>query len=372
MGKKILFCASTVSHIMNFHLPYLKAFHEKGYEVWVLANENEPILYTDHVVALPFRKNFFSIRNIRLIFTVRRLIKEQKFDIVSTHTTLASAIVRAGIMLLKRKPEVFNTCHGYLFGENDGLKKCLYLLPEKICASVTNNIMVMNHEDYEIAKKHKLYKDNLYYISGMGIDLEKFKPGTLEERCYTRKKMGIAEDDFLFIYAAEFSKRKNQLFLIRSFAKVCKKFPKMKLLLAGQGALLEECKELVRQLHRENQIHFLGYVFDMRKLYAVCDVCVSTSQIEGLPFNIMEAMACGLPVIASDIKGHRELVKVSETGILYKNGNSEELQRNLILMYENQVVGGIVQEKCREQLKPYELHLALEQIMNIYEDNHAE
>ena len=121
--KKILYCASTIEHIKNFHIPYLKAFHDDGYEVWVLANKNESISYAEHVVALPFQKSFISFTNIKTIFAVRKLIKEQEFDIVSTHTTLASAIVRAGIMLLKRRPEVFNTCHGYLFNEKDGLRK---------------------------------------------------------------------------------------------------------------------------------------------------------------------------------------------------------------------------------------------------------
>lgn len=365
--KKILFCASTISHINNFHLPYLKAFHEQGYEIWVAANKDEPVLYADHVVALPLSKKLMSFQNVKAIFAVKRLLKEQNFDFVSTHTTLASAVVRAAIILMYEKPKVFCTSHGYLFNEKDGLKKWIYLLPEKICSHVTNVLMVMNHEDYDIAEKHKLYRDELYYINGMGIDLEKFKPGTLEEKSYIRKKIGISEDDFLFIYAAEFSKRKNQIFLIRSFADICQKYPKMKLLLAGKGAMLEECKELSHQLHREDQIHFLGYVSDMRKLYVTCDVCVSTSLIEGLPFNIMEAMACGLPVIASDIKGHRELVSDWETGVLYKNGNSAELQKKIRLIYEDQDLLAGKEEEIKIELEVYGLKRVFKQIMQVYE-----
>ena len=89
----------------------------------------------------------------------------------------------------------------------------------------------------------------------------------------------------------------------------------MKLLLAGTGALEEECKALVKSLHMETQIQFLGYVDRMGELYPLCDVSVTSSRIEGLPFNVMESMACGLPVVASDIKGHRELVLPGKTGI---------------------------------------------------------
>lgn len=364
--KKILFAASTLSHIQNFHLPYLQEFHNREYEVWVAANSSGAVPYADHVIALPFAKSLLSFQNIKAIFLARRLLKEQNFNIVSTHTALASAIIRAAILPLHKRPKVFCTVHGYLFSENDGLKKWIYLLPEKICARVTNVLMVMNHEDYEIAKRHKLYKEKLAYINGMGIDLKKFTPATQEEKRSIRKKMGIPEDDFLFVYAAEFSKRKNQAFLIRSFSEVCQEYPNMKLLLAGKGALLGECRELIRQLHKEDQISFLGYVSDMRELYAACDACVSTSKIEGLPFNIMEAMACGLPVIASDIKGHQELVKDGKTGLLYKSGNSVGLQDKIKIICENQDFKMRAEEKIRVQLEPYELHQVFKQIMKVY------
>lgn len=333
MGKKILFCASTVSHIMNFHLPYLQAFHEKGYEVWVATNEQKPIPYADFVVALPIQKKFTSIQNIKAIFEVKKLMKAQNFDIVSTHTTLASAIIRMAVLLLHNKPKVFCTVHGYLFNENDGLKKWFYLLPEKICAPITSVLMVMNHEDYGIAQKHKLYRDKLYYINGMGIDLTKFKPATPEERVFARKAIGLSKDDFVYVYAAEFSKRKNQEYLIRAFAESCKGNPQMKLLLAGNGTLLNHCKKLAHQLGTGQQIRFLGYVYDMQQLYAACNVCVSTSLCEGLPFNILEAMACGLPVFASDIKGHRELVE--DNKMLFRLESSVMLERQLLTVFKH-------------------------------------
>lgn len=364
--KKILFAASTLSHIKNFHLPYLQEFHNRGYEVWVTANSSDSVPHADYVIPLPFAKKLLSFQNVKAIFLARKLLKEQSFDFVSTHTALASAVVRAAVLLLHKRPKIFCTIHGYLFHENDGLKKWIYLLPEKICASVTDVLMVMNHEDYEIAERHKLYKKKLSYINGMGIDLEKFAPATPEEKHAIRKRMGFLEDDFLFIYAAEFSKRKNQVFLIHSFGEMCQEYPKMKLLLAGKGSQLEECKELVRQLHKENQIQFLGYVSDMRELYVACDVCVSTSQIEGLPFNIMEAMACGLPVVASDVKGHRELVVDRETGMLYKSDDSSELHNKLKAIYESKNFGVRAKEKIRSQLEPFELNRVFKQVMGIY------
>lgn len=309
--KKILFCASTISHIRNFHLPYVKTFHEKGYEVWVAANKAEEIPYVNHAMAFPFTKSILSFYNIISVFKLRKLLMREKFDKISTNSALASIILRLAILLMPKsmRPCVYYIVHGFLFHRNDSLKKWLYLLPEIICSPVTNVLMVMNQEDLEIASKYSLYKDKLCFINGIGIDLSSFDPVSPEQRKEGRQLLGLSTEDFMFIYAAEFSKRKNQESLIRSFTEVSSKIPQAHLLLAGDGALYNKCLSLVNKLNMQNKIHFLGYVNKMYDLYPLCDAAVSSSKSEGIPFNIMEAMACGLPILLSDVKGHRDLVE---------------------------------------------------------------
>lgn len=309
--NKILFCASTASHIRNFHLPYIKALNDKNYEVWVASNSDEPIPYAKRSVAFPFRKNLLSFNNIIAIFKLRKFLKHEQFDKISTHTALASAIIRLAVLLLpkRERPRVYYIAHGFLFCESDGWKKWIYLLPEKICAPVTNVLMVMNQEDLKLAKRYHLYKEQLHFIDGIGFDSDRFKPLSSKERKNGRRAMGFTPTDFLFIYAAEFSKRKNQQLLIQAFAKVADQIPQAHLLLAGNGALLEHCKTLVKKLQMEKRIHFLGYVQQVQELYPLCDAAVSTSKVEGIPFNVLEAMSCGLPVLLSNIKGHQDLVE---------------------------------------------------------------
>ncbi|HEX3018052.1 MAG TPA: glycosyltransferase [Caproicibacter sp.] len=363
MKKKILYCASTVSHIMNFHLPYLKAFREDGYEVWVGTNEIKTIPYADYVVDLPFCKSMTSFQNVRAALTARKLIRVQKFDIISTHTMLASAVIRAAILFLHKRPKVYCTVHGYLFNEGDGLKRWKYLLPEKLCAHVTDVLMVMNHEDYAIAQKHKLYHGKLRYINGMGVDLTKFPPITDEEHTAARTSYSLAKTDVAYVYAAEFSKRKNQAFLIKSFSVVCQGNSHMKLFLAGEGVLLEKCKQLTRELGISNQVCFPGYINNIRNLYAACDVCISTSLCEGLPFNILEALACGLPVIASDIKGHRELIEGSKLNFLVSSSN-ELQEKMLFFLHNNENLNSI--KNNAQKIENFGLEKNLKQIMKIY------
>jgi glycosyltransferase EpsD len=329
--SKVLFCASTLSHIKNFHIPYLRGLGTQGHEIWVVSNESGYVPYADHVISFPLKKQLWSLRNLRTIFAVRKLIKSQQFDLVSTHTTLASVIIRMAVLFTRKRPKVINTCHGYLFNEKDRFKKWVFILPELICASVTDVLMVMNHEDYRISSKYKLYSRNLEYINGMGIDLEKFRPKSHSECMQIRLKYGLTEADFVFIYAAEFSKRKNHKYLIRSFAASVGQMPTAKLFLAGSGKLFDECVTFARKMGVQERVLFSGHVEDMQDVYAMSDVSVSTSRYEGLPFNIMESMASGLPVIASNIKGHQELIDNGFTGFLCET--EREFSNKFILLY---------------------------------------
>lgn len=363
--KKVLFCASTLSHLVNFHLPYLQDFRDWGYEVWTAAGSGgtRPIPFADRQVDVPFHKKFFSPKNIAAIFQLRRLIIEEGFTCISTHTTLASAVVRAAVLLTpkKRRPNVFCICHGYLFGEGDGLKKWAYLLPEKICAPVTDVLMVMNREDEEIAKKHRLSGGKLVFLHGMGLDSSRFPSIFPDEREKGRRELGFGSDEFLFVYAAEFSRRKNQKELIGAFGEAAQKNPRLRLLLAGTGATLEECKALAEQSGLGDRVRFLGYVEEMGWLYPLCDAAVSSSRIEGLPFNIMEAMASGLPVIASRVKGHTDLLG-EDSPWLYPAGDESALAALLERAEELKPVD------WGQRLRPYLLENVREELCKEYLD----
>lgn len=366
MEKKILFCASTFQHIQNFHLPYVRAFQDRGYRVWAAAAGGGRAAEADETVDLPLCKRFFSPRNLAAVFRLRALLKKERFQLVSTHTTLANAAVRLAVLLLKPKdrPKVAATCHGYLFHESD-FKKWVYLLPEKICAGVTDVLMVMNREDWEIARRRRLYRGKLVMIPGMGIPAGRFQPVSPDARAAGRAGLGLAPNAFLYVYAAEFSKRKDQSSLIRAFAKVCPGLPKARLLLAGEGAMLEECKVLAESL-APGRVTFLGYVDGMERLYPCCDVAVASSRIEGLPFNVLEALLCGLPVIARDTKGHRDLIVNGENGILYRDGR--DLERALIALYEDEALRDRFSQKAVGSAGPYLLERAFPAIMGVYHD----
>ena len=368
--KKILFAASTLSHIENFHIPYLKYFKDNDFEVHIMGkgNNKSPIPYVDKVIPINFEKNMFSLKNFISAFKISKLIKKEKYSTISTHTILASFFTRLGIMLsLKKHPLVINTVHGYLFDENSNfIKKAIMILAEKFVRPVTDTILVMNSTDYEIAKKYNLYKKNLYSINGMGINASKFPFSTEENKSYLREKYNIPKDDFLLIYVAEFSKRKNQKFLIESLkGLISEGYNNVKLLLLGDGVLLDDMKQYSKTLGIEDNIIFKGYIKEVCNYYQISDICVSSSRIEGLPFNIMEAMSTGLPVIASKIKGHIDLVNPGENGFLYEYNNINEFCNHVKVLYNDRNLLNNMKISSHDLSKNYSLESVFTEITRI-------
>lgn len=373
--KKILFVASTLSHIENFHLPYLKYFKEHNYTVHVMGKPNNKldIQYIDKIIPINFEKNMFSINNFSNSLKISKTIKCEDYDIISIHTSLASFFTRLGIMLLSKKPElVINTVHGYLFDDNSPfIKKIIMLLAEKFTTSVTDTIITMNSYDYKIAKKHKLYKSNIYLIDGMGINLSLFPSISRENKILLRQKHNLSTNDFLLIYVAEFSKRKNQKFLLKALSELINAgYKDIKLLLLGDGMLLDECKILAQKLDITENVLFIGYTKDTCIYYQMSNVCVSSSRIEGLPFNIMEAMSIGLPLVASNVKGHMDLVKQNQNGFLFEYDNIYQFCNYVKTIYENRELCHDMGIKSKELSKNYSIDRVLQRIANIICDEY--
>lgn len=368
--KKILFVASTLSHIENFHLPYLERFKNQGYIVHVMgrANNKFEILYTDQILSIPFEKNMFSFKNFIIAFKIAKVIRANNYDIVSIHTSLAAFFTRLGIMLSLKKPKlVINTVHGYLFDDKSSFfKKTIMLLAENFTKCVTDIIIVMNSLDYDIAKKNNLYKKNLYLINGMGINLSLFPPISTQNKISLRQKYNFSVDDFILIYVAEFSKRKNQKFLLESLFKLNKKRANnIKLLLLGDGKLLAELKNYSEELEIDKNIIFTGYTKNTCEYYQLSDICVSSSRSEGLPFNIMEAMSIGLPIVASKVKGHTDLVAQNENGFLFEYDNIDEFCNYILSLYESKELQIKMSTKSTELSKEYSLSAVLPKTIDI-------
>ena len=366
MTNKVLFTASTFSHILNFHLPYLKWFRDRGWSVHVACGgEPTPIPDADRVTALPLQKSMVSTKNFSAALLLRQLIQEEAYGLISTHTSLAAFFTRLAVKDMRQRPPVANTVHGYLFdGGTFAVKRRVLLLAERMTAAQTDLLMTMNWWDFNLAQKERLGR-LVVQIPGMGVDfsgLEGYGPGN---SLTLRRKWAIPEDAFVMIYPAEFSKRKSQAVLIQAMTKLSKRCV---LVLPGQGALWEECRAVARRLELTGRVIFPGQIVGMGPWYAMADAAVSASRSEGLPFNIMEAMHCGLPVVARKVKGHTDLIQDGVTGFLYPYGDADACAAAIRSLMSSAPLRRELGRSAKKSTERYSLDRVLPEIVRLYSE----
>lgn len=329
-GRKVLYAASTFGHLRSFHLPYIEALRADGFDVTLLAG-GDPVAagMPQGVRCIPadFVKSMSSPRNFAVAREVSRLQLRERFDIVLTHTSLAAFFVRLGILgAVQRdkgaRPRVVNTVHGYLFDADASfLRRAALLAAERLCAGVTDQIVVMNRQDAIIAREHRLCRGQVVETPGMGVVLDGLHPASACERASARRALGMRDDAFVCLCVAEFSQRKNQRLLIEALPNLPER---VVLALPGRGSEQQACLDLVRELGVEGRVAMPGHLdaAGLALWRAASDACVSASRYEGLPFHVVEAFACGLPAVLSSVKGHVDLVDPGVNGLLFNQGDA--------------------------------------------------
>lgn len=313
--KKALFCASRASHFTYFHQPYFSELSNLGWEIHTVCQGKHTIESVKKNFELKFYKQTNLVANLVTAYKLAKIIAFERYDLVVSNSTLAGIICRIALKLShSRDYRYVHIAHGYLFKIDGGIKTKICLFFEKLFLSDKDRVLVMNKDDLDIIGRYRI-TDNYSYINGMGLRRELF-PDILVEK---------NPNKFRFLCVAEFSKRKNQLLIIKAFSQLIHKNVNAELVFAGDGVKMEKCKRLADELNLSEHITFCGRVQDMNRLYRNCDVLISASQSEGLPFNIMESLYCGTPVIASNVKGNNDLIRDGLNGRLFELSNIDSL-----------------------------------------------
>ncbi len=324
--QKILYCASRMVHINNFHKDYIAALKADGCEVKTLAYGRGADF------DIPFEKKIFSIRNFRQIKRIRRLVKAEGFDVVILNTTLAAFFVRLALPR-KDRPRVVNFVHGYLFSKNmNAVKSRVLLLCERLLKNKTDDIIVMNTPDYRTAVKRKLCRERVFFVKGMGAEVREMitRPDRLRQE-YN------CNDKYVMTFVGELSDRKNQEFLVKALPKIRKMIPCAVLWLVGDGEKKQELKKLAEDMGISEFVMFMGMRSDACDFVRACDLYVSSSSIEGMPFNIIEALGLCKPIVASRVKGHTDIISDRKDGCLYDFNNTHDFITKVYKIYTKSV-----------------------------------
>lgn len=326
--KKILY-VTTVSRTINaFLIPHIEMLIENKYEVncaCYMDKEIDQRLIKKgiKIYNIPFSRNPLSLDNLKAFNELIKIQEENQYDIVHVHTPIASIYGR--LLKLKFKNlKIIYTAHGYHFLKGGPkLGWIIYYPIEKMMAKLTDVTITINKEDYEITKT-KLKPKKCYLINGVGLDLNQYKPLSKEKQGFKRKELGLEKDDFVVIMIAELNENKNQIQLIKAMELLKDKYLNIKAISIGEGHKFEELQQEINNRGLKNNFKLLGFRTDVNELINISDIGILLSYREGLPRNIMELMANGKKVIATNVRGCRDLVCNDNIGALVNVGGVKE------------------------------------------------
>lgn len=353
--KKILYI-TTVSRTINaFLVPHIEMLLENGYKVdcatCVDKKVNQVLINKGvKIFNIPFSRSPLSFGNIKAFKELIKLQKENKYDIVHVHTPVASIY---GRLLKIRFPKLktIYTAHGYHFLKGGPkLGWIIYYPIEKMMAKLTDVTININKEDYEITKT-KLNPKKCYLVNGVGLDLNQYKPLSKEKQESKRKELRLEKDDFVVIMIAELNENKNQIQLIKAMELLKDKYPNIKAISVGEGHKFEELQQEINNRGLKNNFKLLGFRTDVNELINISDIGILLSYREGLPRNIMELMANGKKVIATNVRGCRDLVCNDNIGTLVKVGDFERTANTIEKYYLEIISKEIMTESYK--VKPF-------------------
>lgn len=357
---KILYTATVLSHICQFHLPHMKALQQQGWEVHVAAHDNLDVKnglqlrYCDRFIEIPFDRSPKSPSNIKAEKMLKQLLAEEHYDVILCNTPVGGIVTRlAAKKARKRGTKVIYIAHGFHFFKGASKSGWLVYYPiEKRMAKKCDMLITVNNEDFALAKERFGNRTEISHIHGVGVDEERFHPASREEQLEMRRAEGLAADDFVILCTGELNENKNQSTLIRAAAKLKDRIPNLKVLLAGNGPKEQELRELTSSLGLQDVVRFLDYRPDLERVTPAVDLVVSCSFREGMPLNIIEAMLCKKPVVASHNRGHDELVS-GKTGILVPPSDVDAYTEAILKIAGEKQVASNLGERGSERAKPY-------------------
>ena len=368
--KKFLIVAHYSRFLVQFELNDVRLLQSMGYEVHYATNYEHEDMYADavrvireHGVILhqiDFVRSPYNIpANIKAYRQLKNIMVKEKFSGVHCHTPMAGALARLAANATGTKPVLY-TAHGFHFYKGCPLKnKLIYQTAETFLARYTDAQITINQEDYAAAQKFPL-RGKAYYVPGIGVDVKKISSVQVD-RATKRAELGIPQDAFVFISVGELNENKNHSTVIRALART--DIPNSYYLICGEGKLKQQHFELAQKLGISEKVKLLGFRTDVSEILRACDCFVFPSFREGLSVSLMEAMAAGLPCIASRIRGNVDLLE--ESRYLFEPADESALCQLL----KDAANGVQTEQECarnREMLKRYDIENVSKEMRSIY------
>ena len=297
--------------------------------------------------------------------SVKNFLEEQQVDIVHAHGTRANSNILWAARSLGIP--VIYTVHGWSFHpDQKPWVRSIRIMSEKYLTSKTDLNISVSSSNQQTGKHFIKSFDSV--VVNNGIDQKKFDPA--KKYRDIRAELGIAPDDILILFIARFTAHKQPLTLIKAFENALSSasISNMHLLMVGDGDQKPQAKELIRKLGLNNKVTLESFRKDVPDVLAAADIFVLPSLWEGLPIGLLEAMAMGKAVIASNVDGTREVIKNNENGLLIETDHLvENLTDALLALSRDKIKRNLFAQKAIDTIKEkYNAAIMTRQIEKLY------
>ena len=315
-------------------LSLINYLDKKNYNIFLFTAKNGLLIQeASSIAGLALEKSKFlersinPLKDILALFEIYGFIKKNRIQIVHTHSSKAGILGRLAARLAKT-PIIIHTVHGWSFNDyQPGGIRHLYVFLEKICAVFTSKIIVVSKFDQHQGLKNLIGCKNQYVLIRYGLDVRGFKDrGRRDE---ARKAWGLSAMDLAVGMVACFKPQKAPLDFIELASLVKRDFPNTKFVLVGDGQLRKRIVARIKQLNLEGQVILTGWRKDIGLILSGLDALMLTSLWEGFPIVVLEAMAAGVALVATDTGGIAEVVINGQTGYLVAPHDIFSMQKRL-------------------------------------------
>lgn len=336
MAKKALIVTEASGFVPQFEMNNIKLLQEKGYEIHYAANFDRVVYGTDNARLMgtgierhhiPFEGDTPSFGAYKAYKALKNLLSKETFDLIHCHSFLPGLLVRKAA----KEATIIYTAHGFPFYKGASVKNWFYYLLEKHYAKKTDYLVCINKEDYERAGKFKVRKE-VKYVPGVG--LSPYEKG--QEDFDIKDYFGIPKENKLVVSVGELTSVKNHKIVLKAMDRFRKE--PVTYLICGLGPMKEELQKAVKELHLEKKVILAGYCNNIRDILRQCDMFAFPSLKEGLSVAMMEAMEAGLPIMAADIRGNKDLIEDGKGGFLFLENLTEDYVRAIryFMKYEEE------------------------------------
>jgi len=346
-----------------------KRLMQEGCSVWVLSLSDEVSKRFSEtgvkVVSSHFWRRDINPLDLLVFFELFYLFKRGGFDVVHTHTSKGGFLGRIAARLAG-VPLVIHTVHGFAFHEfTNPLARLFYIRLEKIAARFCDLIICVNHEDRLTAIEEGIVDPEKIVTIVNGIDLSQFD---IEIDVESQKEiLGLPKEAILVGTVGRLAPQKGYKYLIEASPEILRFHPNVWFLYVGDGPLRFELERLAGDLGVGDHCLGLGFRKDIPQLLACFDILVLPSLREGLSITLLEAMAAGKAIVASNIKGNREVLIDGVNGLLCQAGNSEALVKSISTLINNPGKAYVLGKKARETVeKNFDERLMLDRTIEFY------